>query len=166
MSNSAGAALNLSSLRTSVGETCLVITIRTALPEDLDAVVDLWGRAAGPTRHAGQRHEAEVLLRRDPDALVVADVDGQLVGSLIVGWDGWRCHLYRLAVDASFRRQRIGQQLLERALSRAVAVGAVRADAMVNRENANAVAFWENEGFEYDTSDGRWSFLVGEVSVR
>ena len=39
--------------------------------------------------------------------------DGEhIVGSVIAGWDGWRCHLYRLAVAPARRREGIGRALL------------------------------------------------------
>ena len=72
--------------------------IRTGTTEDLPTVVDLWERAGGPTHLPHSISEVTRLLERDPDALIVAIVDGRVVGTLIVGWDGWRCHLYRLAV--------------------------------------------------------------------
>ncbi len=45
------------------------------------------------------------LLNRDPDAVILAEHDGELIGSIIAGWDDWRCHLYRLAVRPAWRRQ-------------------------------------------------------------
>jgi hypothetical protein len=27
--------------------------------------------------------------------VILAEHDGELIGSIIAGWDGWRCHLYR-----------------------------------------------------------------------
>ena len=38
------------------------------------------------------------LLRHDASALVVAQIDVHIVGTIIVGFDGWRGNLYRLAV--------------------------------------------------------------------
>jgi ribosomal protein S18 acetylase RimI-like enzyme len=137
-----------------------VIAIRTAVLADIPAVVELWGHAAGPTRHAGQQAEAEALLTRDPDALLVATKDEQIVGTLIVGWDGWRCHMYRLAVLPAERRHGIAAMLMTSAAQRAAGLGAVRIDAMVNKENTGAVAFWESAGFEHDTADGRWSLVL------
>ena len=135
-------------------------TLRSATIDDLSAVVDLWNRAAGPTRHAGQLTDAKRLLERDPDALLVAEDDGRIVGTLIFGWDGWRCHLYRLAVAPEARRSGIARALLTRARHRAEEHGSVRLDAMVNAENAGAVAFWESCGFELDTEDRRWSLVM------
>lgn len=135
-------------------------TIRAATVDDVDAVVDLWNRAAGPTRHAGQAAETTVLLRRDPDALLVAETDARIVGTLIVGWDGWRCHLYRLAVEPGLRRSGIARALVDTARTRAEALGAARLDAMVDTDNTGAVEFWARAGFELDTADRRWSALL------
>jgi predicted MFS family arabinose efflux permease len=44
------------------------------------------------------------LLNADPEALLVAEVDGVVVGSLIAAWDGWRGSFYRLAVSGLPRR--------------------------------------------------------------
>jgi ribosomal protein S18 acetylase RimI-like enzyme len=55
--------------------------------------------------------------------LILAEADGQLVGSVIAGWDGWRCHLYRLAVAPDRRRQGIGSTLLKQAHAELAADG-------------------------------------------
>ncbi len=47
------------------------------------------------------------------------DSDARVVGTLIVGWDGWRCHLYRLAVDRTVRRSGIAGTLVAEARRRA-----------------------------------------------
>jgi ribosomal protein S18 acetylase RimI-like enzyme len=134
-------------------------TIRPALLDDLPAAVDLWDREAGPTRHAGRHEEAARLLDHDSEALLVAERDRALVGALIVGWDGWRCHLYRLAVEPALRRSGIARELVLAARDRAVRQGAVRLDAMVDPANDTAVSFWQALDFELDI-DRRWSLLL------
>ena len=134
--------------------------IRSANAEDLDEVVDLWHREGGPTSLPGGISEARSLLRRDPDALLVARVDEAVVGSLIVGWDGWRCHLYRLVVEPRCRRSGVATGLVAEAKARAHASGARKIDAMVNFNNESAVAFWEGQQFDQDPRDGRWSLRL------
>jgi ribosomal protein S18 acetylase RimI-like enzyme len=120
-----------------------MVYMRSAEPRELEDIVELWNRAGGPTRHSGGRAEAAALLVRDPEALVVAVIDGKVVGAVIAGWDGWRFHIYRLAVDRSARRQGIARRLMDAAHRRADAMGSVRVDAMVDPDNAIAIAFWQ-----------------------
>jgi len=133
-----------------------MLEFRTASAGDLDDIVDLWHREGGPTRHVGSSPEVNALFARDPDAILIAVRDGRIVGAVIAGWDGWRFHIYRLAVDRSARRLGIARRLMEHAHRRADAFGAARVDAMVDPANSAAVAFWESIGYELDR-DSRWS---------
>jgi ribosomal protein S18 acetylase RimI-like enzyme len=137
-----------------------VDTIGVAEVEDVDAVVDLWNREGGPTSHPGRRAEALALLRWNPDSLLVARRDGVVVGTLVVGWDGWRCHLYRLVVEPHARRGGVARALVAAARRQAAAWGAVKIDATVDMQNSSAIAFWEAGGFDLDTSSGRWSLFL------
>ncbi len=98
---------------------------------------------------------------RDADALLVADASGDdarsdIVGTLIVGWDGWRCHMYRMTVRPDHRRGRVATDLVEAAHRRAEALGAERLDAIVDLDNPGGIAFWESIGFTRKPNNGRW----------
>jgi ribosomal protein S18 acetylase RimI-like enzyme len=134
-----------------------VLAIRAATGDDLPAVVELWNIDGGPTRYAPRLAHARVLLRRDPESLLVAELDGVLIGSLVAGWDGWRFHLYRLAVASAHRRAGVASALIAAAIERAGALGAVGVDAMVHAGNVGAERFWASAGFECGTEDRRWS---------
>ena len=133
---------------------------RPATFEELDEVVDLWSREGGPTSLPGGLDEARALLERDHDALLVARVDDLIAGCLIVGWDGWRCHLYRLVVEPAWRLSGVASRLVVEAIARAHALGAGKIDATVAFANDAAIAFWEGQDFVQDPRDGRWSFRV------
>jgi ribosomal protein S18 acetylase RimI-like enzyme len=133
------------------------LAIRAATSDDLPAVVELWNTDGGPTRYAPRLAHAHILLHRDPEALLVADLDGVLIGSLVAGWDGWRFHLYRLAVASAHRRAGVATALLASAVERAGALGAVGVDAMVHAGNVGAERFWASAGFDCGAEDRRWS---------
>jgi ribosomal protein S18 acetylase RimI-like enzyme len=133
------------------------LTFRSAVLADVDAVLSFWSQAAEDShRPPDSRAAVERLIERDPDALVLA-VDGDvIVGSLVVGWDGWRCHLYRLAVRPDYRRRGIGRSLLTIAEARFVAFGGTRADAMVLDGNDSAHQLWSRGGYARQPEWSRW----------
>ncbi|MFH8467170.1 GNAT family N-acetyltransferase [Streptomyces sp. NPDC017991] len=132
------------------------LRIRAAVLDDLDAVLAFWRTAAEGTSISDDRDGVERLIVRDPEALVLAERDGELVGTVIAGFDGWRCHLYRLAVDPARRRQGIGSALLTAAEERFVRLGGRRGDAMVLRRNASAHHAWRAAGYAPEEHWRRW----------
>ncbi|BCL32279.1 GNAT family N-acetyltransferase [Streptomyces aurantiacus] len=132
------------------------LRIRAAVPGDLDAVLAFWKTAAEGTSISDDRDGVERLVARDPEALILAERDGELVGTVVAGFDGWRCHLYRLAVDPARRRQGIGSALLTAAEERFVRLGGRRGDAMVLRRNENAHHAWRAAGYAPEEHWRRW----------
>jgi ribosomal protein S18 acetylase RimI-like enzyme len=137
--------------------------LRTGALDDVDAVMALWARAAeNEGRPSDRREMVEALVARDPDALLLAVADdGTLAGSLIAGWDGWRFHLYRLAVHPDHRRRGIGAALLDAAHARFAALGATRVDAMVLDTNDLGAAIWRAAGYERQDDWRRWVKPLG-----
>ncbi|MFE9933180.1 GNAT family N-acetyltransferase [Streptomyces sp. NPDC005533] len=132
------------------------LQIGPAAAADLGAVLDFWKAAAEGTSISDDLAGVERLHERDPQALLLARRDGELVGTVIAGFDGWRCHLYRLAVHPGHRRQGIGTALLAAAEERFVALGGRRADAMVLVRNERAHLTWEAAGYEPQDQWRRW----------
>ena len=132
------------------------IDLRPGTTEDLEGVLTLWRDAAEPT----STDSAEALgglLRRDPGALIVAEVDGRIVGSVIAGWDGWRGAIYRLAVGPEHRRRGLGKSLLRAAEERLTGLGGRRVHAIVVEANADAVAFWDATDWEHQAGQLRFA---------
>ncbi|NUO42598.1 MAG: GNAT family N-acetyltransferase [Streptomyces sp.] len=132
------------------------LRIRAAGPEDLDRVLAFWKTAAEGTSISDDRDGVERLVARDPEALILAERGGELVGTVIAGFDGWRCHLYRLAVHPERRRQGIGSALLAAAEERFVELGGRRGDAMVLVRNETGQAAWRAAGYEPEEKWRRW----------
>jgi ribosomal protein S18 acetylase RimI-like enzyme len=135
----------------------MFFTLRHGTPEDIDDLLALWLDAAeNDGRPADTPGAVAALLQRDPEALIVADDDGKLIGSVIAGWDGWRYHLYRLAVRAEWRRRGVGTALLEAAEARLAGFGATRADAMVLDGNDLGQRLWRARGYRQQADWRRW----------
>lgn len=122
-------------------------TIRSARETDIAAVLDLWA-VAGSVASVTDCHDGVArLVDRDADALIVAELEGAVVGSLIAAWDGWRGSFYRLAVSPEYRRKGLATVLREGEL-RLRQRGAVRLTAIVADDEAGALAFWRSATYE------------------
>ncbi|GIH08460.1 N-acetyltransferase [Rhizocola hellebori] len=132
------------------------ITLRQATAADVAAVLAFWRIAAENTNRSDSARAIQELITRDPQALLIAVHDEQIVGSVIAGWDGWRCHLYRFAVHPARRRQGIGRLLLDAAEQRFVALGGHRADAMVLNDNELGINVWAAAGYAPQSDCARW----------
>ena len=127
--------------------------VRAAGPGDIPAVLALWDGARSPNASTPDTPDAlERLLATGPGALLVAEdgSGGAIVGALVAGWDGWRGNMYRLAVEASHRRQGIGLALVRAGEARLRALGARRITALVAHEDADAVGLWAAAGYARD----------------
>jgi ribosomal protein S18 acetylase RimI-like enzyme len=132
------------------------LTVRPGTFKDVPAILKLWCLAdAEPTR---TDDEASIcsLIAHDPEALLVAENEGELVGSVIAAFDGWRGTFFRLAVLPARRRAGIGQALVyagERSLRER---GAVRITLFAVKAAVGADEFWLATDYAADNRTQRY----------
>jgi RimJ/RimL family protein N-acetyltransferase len=123
-------------------------TIRDCRAQDAESVLELW-RQAGATPSATDNVEA-VRRARTRAHVLVAEADGQLIGSIIGSFDGWRGNIYRLAVRPDHRRQGLARALVAEIEKRLADQGVRRITALVEKDHALPVAFWQAVGYSLD----------------
>jgi len=131
-------------------------TVRTGRLDDVEALLGFWRRAEASPSSTESAEDVRGLLERDPDALIVAESGGEIVGTLIAGWDGWRATFYRLAVLPSHRRHGLATTLVRAGEDRLRALGAKRLNAIAESHKPGAMAFWASAGYELQTSRSRF----------
>jgi ribosomal protein S18 acetylase RimI-like enzyme len=122
-------------------------TIRTGAERDIASVLSLWEAAGGLPTVTDTHEGLSRLLAADPQALLVAERDGAVIGSLIAVWDGWRGSFYRLAVHPDLRRQGLAAALLRKGEHRLRERGAARLTAIVAQDDSAATGFWQAAGY-------------------
>ena len=118
-------------------------------PDDYEGALKLWdgmeiGVAVG---RSDTLEEVQKKLQRDPDLFLVAEVNNEIVGTIIGGFDGRRGMIYHLAVQINLRGQGIGTKLLNEVENRLQAKGCKKCYLLVTANNANAVQFYEKQNW-------------------
>jgi ribosomal protein S18 acetylase RimI-like enzyme len=135
----------------------VTVDIREATTNDVDVVLALWNTDADPGRTIlDEPADVRRLLASPSGTLVVAEEDGELIGTLIAAWDGWRGNLYRLVVRADHRRKGVARRLVAKAEEVLRAKGCPRVTALVHLGLDEAPSFWPAVSYEHDAEVGRF----------
>lgn len=117
---------------------------------DYQATYLLW-RSAGKgiqLRKSDEPQEIQKKLTRDPDLFLVAENDGQIIGTVIGGFDGRRGMVYHLAVAEAHQEQGVGSALMEELENRLRAKGCIKYYLLVTKDNEAAIRFYEARGWQ------------------
>lgn len=129
-------------------------------PTDTEKVVSLMTRCGLLATEADTiREEIAAKHERDPQLFLVYELSGEIVGTVIGGWDGWRGWIYKLAVSEDHRRSGIGSALVSEVVRRLRGLGATRIGTYVFSNNEASAALFKKNGFaELDVKHFRLSF--------
>lgn len=86
---------------------------------------------------------------RDPESMIVAEIDGQIVGNIfLVPYGSKVTFLFRLAVKKSHQRQGIATQLLEKAREHLLTRGYTEVGLLVDSGDEELQKYYERRGFK------------------
>ena len=121
--------------------------IRVATAADVSGVLALWRDAGSVVTVTDDKDAVTRLIGHDPEALLVAEEGGRIVGTVIGGWNGWRGEIDRLAVAPSHRRTGLATRLLDAATESLHGRGARRVACIVVADDSDARGFWDASPF-------------------
>jgi ribosomal protein S18 acetylase RimI-like enzyme len=126
--------------------------IRRYRPADEEAVVSLW-RECGLTRAWNDPHkDIARKLTEQPELFLVGTVEGALMATAMIGFDGHRGWLYYLAVAASHRKQSHGRALMREAERLLIERGCPKINLLVRSSNTAVIDFYRSLGYAQDES--------------
>jgi ribosomal protein S18 acetylase RimI-like enzyme len=132
-------------------------SIREGRLDDIPALLELWRIAGSVPTPSDSGDSLTSLVEHDPGALLVAEAQETLVGSLIAAWDGWRGSFHRLAVRPGHRRCGLATELVRIGEDRLRARGAIRLAAIVARDEEAALEFWTAQGYTFQPDHLRFT---------
>ena len=124
------------------------LSFRSIEDADIDAVIALW-QACGLTRPWNDPHKDIAFSRQGPASdVLVAEVDGQIAASVMVGHDGHRGMVYYVAVDPVHQGKGYGKQVMRTAEEWLKAQGVWKLNLLVRTENEAVRNFYHSIGYE------------------
>lgn len=139
--------------------------IRDYATSDLDAVVALWSACdlVQPWNDPGR----DIARKLEHDGgLLLLELDGRVVGSVMFGYEGHRGWVNYLAVDPAWRRLGFGAMLMAEAERRLAQAGSPKANLQVRVGNEDAVAFYRQLGYVADDVTSMGKRLVDDRAAR
>ena len=115
---------------------------------DEPSVVDLWNEVfpGDPPRNE-PRAVIGRKLQVQRELFLVGEFQGDVVGTVIAGFDGYRGWVYHLAVHPRVRRRGFGRELMREAEVRLRALGCPKVNLQVRSSNTRVVEFYEALGY-------------------
>ncbi len=139
------------SCRFSFGNMSRIVRIRTYSPSDEQAVVALWRQIFGyPAPHNDPLTVIQHKMAVQPDLLFVAEVEGNVVGTVMGGYDGHRGWIYSLAVTAAHRHKGIGAALMRHAEAALTQRGCLKINLQILASNGDVTAFYKKLGYSVE----------------
>ncbi|MFQ5875136.1 MAG: GNAT family N-acetyltransferase [Dehalococcoidia bacterium] len=125
--------------------------IRECRPDEAGAVLKLWKEAETTVSVTDTIEDIQRAISTRPALILVAEKDGQIIGSVIGTFDGWRGNIYRLAVHPHYRRQGIARRLVDEVEEMLAKQGVKRITALVEKDHPWATGFWDATGYKLDS---------------
>lgn len=117
---------------------------------DTDAVIALWEACKLVRPWNDPRGDIQTKMTTQPELFLVGELDGTIVASAMVGFDGHRGWIHYLAVEPALQRQGLGKQLMAEVEKLLIERGCNKLSLQVRSENDKVLGFYRGLGYGED----------------
>lgn len=117
---------------------------------DRTGVIALWKRCGLVAPQNDPNKDIDRKMKVAPELFLVGKLGGQIVASVMGGYEGHRGWVNYLGVDPDYRRKGYGRVMMIEIERRLKAVGCPKINLQVREANAAAIQFYEAIGFGND----------------
>jgi len=111
------------------------------------------------------REGVERFLKRNPATSVVAEENGEIVGSILCGHDGRRGCLYHVCVREDCRMRGIGKSMVVRCMEELEKEKISKVSLIAFTENDIGNAFWKEIGWTKREDLNYYDFTLNEANI-
>ncbi|MGK0375266.1 MAG: ribosomal protein S18 acetylase RimI-like enzyme [Arenicella sp.] len=123
------------------------MNIRPFEIDDQAELIALWRETGLVTSKNDPQKDIKRKLQVDRELLLVATIDGVVIGSVMGGYEGHRGWVNYLAVSANFQRQGIASKLMRRVESDLLLKGCAKINLQLRATNSSVLAFYAALGY-------------------
>ncbi len=126
------------------------LRIRAYAIDDEKDVIALWVACGLVVPQNNPKQDIERKLRVNPDWFLVGELNGEIVASCMVGYEGHRGWINYLAVRPDCQRQGHATQIMEEAESLLRKAGCPKINLQIRATNTEVIGFYESIGYRID----------------
>ncbi len=119
------------------------MSFRDITIEDYSMLVPFWKENYFVNEH-DSFERFKLFLEKNPGLSLLAEDNGNIVGTVLGSYDGRRGYIQKLVVDKAHRRKGLGQELVRRVIKKLQTVGVTYIPITVEK---NLLPFYEKCGF-------------------
>jgi GNAT superfamily N-acetyltransferase len=121
--------------------------IRPYHDADEKGIVELWQRCGLVRAVNNPYRDIRRKLNVNGELFLVGTIDGQIVATVMAGYDGHRGGINYVGVDPAYRRQGLGREIMAEAERRLAGIGCPKINLQVRGENKAVIDFYRQMGF-------------------
>ena len=143
------------------------IIIRTMTADDYNKVKALWMTISGFGIRTidDSRSGVERFIRRNPTTSIVAERNGEIVGTILCGHDGRNACFYHVCVREDLRRRGIGKAMAVAAMRALQPEGISKVSLVAFKKNEIGNQFWNKEGWRLRDDLNTYEFVLNEENI-
>ena len=126
------------------------LTFRPFLEADQDAVISLWERCGLTRPWNDPAGDIQFACEKPESTILVAEADGAIAASVMVGHDGHRGTVYYVSVDPGHQGKGYGRQVMKAAETWLTERGVWKLNLLLRADNTKIRGFYESLGYEVE----------------
>ena len=117
---------------------------------DREDVIKLWSQCGLIAPQNNPKRDIERKLKVNPEWFLVGRLNGEIIATCMVGYEGHRGWINYLAVSPKYRRHGFGTQIMQEAEKKLRQAGSPKINLQVRTSNTDVIEFYKAIGFKED----------------